>query len=260
MSGTASVPNTFASQSGNIPLQQLDTNFVSIIGYLNDPTNRNNYAADTGSANTYAVALSPAALGYTAGLELALKATTANTGASTLNANGLGAQNWINPDGTNLAAGQVAAGGVYKAVHNGSAFVFIGSPNSPASQAQMTTATASSVFVSPGTQRYHPGMPKAVAMWNGTSTGTITADYSYNITSIVRNSAGDYSLNLTSPMADTKCAVIGMPSGAHASNFLLQLKASALPTTAVVTVQAVLTGTGPSDPAFVSVAIYGTLP
>lgn len=35
MSGTLSVPNTFASQSGNVPASQLDTDFSTISSYVN---------------------------------------------------------------------------------------------------------------------------------------------------------------------------------------------------------------------------------
>lgn len=50
----------------------------------------NQYAADTGSANAYVCAPSPAATAYTAGMVVRLKAANANTGASTVNVNSLG--------------------------------------------------------------------------------------------------------------------------------------------------------------------------
>src|SRR5690348_13214002 len=48
------------------------------------------YANDAGSANAYAVNLSPAVGSYTAGMVVNFKAANANTGASTINVNGLG--------------------------------------------------------------------------------------------------------------------------------------------------------------------------
>src|ERR1039458_8982954 len=67
------------------------------------------YAADTGSANTYAVALSPApTLG--AGSRVLFKAVHANTAASTLAVNG-GAAKAITKAGTTaLAGGEITAG------------------------------------------------------------------------------------------------------------------------------------------------------
>jgi len=49
-----------------------------------------NYATTTGSANTYAVTLSPAPAAITDGFKLRLKINATNTGASTLNVNGAG--------------------------------------------------------------------------------------------------------------------------------------------------------------------------
>lgn len=50
------------------------------------------YATSTSGNDTYAVTLSPAPTAYTAGMEVAFKPDTANTGACTLNVNGLGAK------------------------------------------------------------------------------------------------------------------------------------------------------------------------
>lgn len=36
MSGTASVPNTFATQSGNVPASQLDANWTALVNYINN--------------------------------------------------------------------------------------------------------------------------------------------------------------------------------------------------------------------------------
>ena len=49
-------------------------------------------ATDTGTANTYVIALSPAITAYAAGQEITFKAGAASTTASTLNVNTLGAK------------------------------------------------------------------------------------------------------------------------------------------------------------------------
>ncbi len=49
------------------------------------------YAVDTGSANAYVIALAPALAANVIGMLITFKATNANTGASTLNVNGIGA-------------------------------------------------------------------------------------------------------------------------------------------------------------------------
>src|SRR5262245_46658956 len=105
MSGTSSVPNTFAS-AVTATGQQLDTNFGTIVAYINDPTNRNNYAADTGGTNTIALAFSPAVAGFTGGLELTFKAANTNTGGVILIPNSAGTRTLVNSDGSALSPGQ----------------------------------------------------------------------------------------------------------------------------------------------------------
>jgi hypothetical protein len=86
---TASVPNTFASAVTATGLQ-LDTNYNTIVAYLNEPLNRNNYAADSGNTNTIVLTFSPAVSAYSAGLEITFKAANTNSGAAVINANSLG--------------------------------------------------------------------------------------------------------------------------------------------------------------------------
>jgi hypothetical protein len=84
-----------------------------------------NYASDTGAANAYAVALSPAATSYVAGLDVAFKAANANTGASTLNVNSLGAKTVKKMYGgslVDLSSGDISAGQIIKAKYDGTYF------------------------------------------------------------------------------------------------------------------------------------------
>ena len=48
------------------------------------------YAADTGAANAYVIALTPALTSHVVGMPIHFMAANANTGASTININGLG--------------------------------------------------------------------------------------------------------------------------------------------------------------------------
>jgi hypothetical protein len=77
---------------------------------------------DSGGANAYVVALSPAATAYTAGMVVRFKAANANTGASTLNVNGLGLKNIYTRAGTALAANDILAGQVCECVYDGTQF------------------------------------------------------------------------------------------------------------------------------------------
>lgn len=70
-----------------------------------------NYALDTGVANAYVVALSPAITAYSDGMTVRVKVVNANTGASTLNAGG-GVVPWVSDVGGDLAGGDLPAGGI----------------------------------------------------------------------------------------------------------------------------------------------------
>lgn len=180
MSGTAVVSNTFANQSGPIPLSQLDANFTSLIDYANDPTNRSNYGVDTGVASTYTVALSPAAVGYTAGLTLTFKPGNTNTSSASINVNALGAKAIVNGSGANVSSGEIVAGRPLQITYDGTAFV---------TPTGFATAQAGAV--------------KAWAFFNGTNTGTITALYAFNVNQIVRIGTGSFVVSLNSALTSS---------------------------------------------------------
>lgn len=80
------------------------------------------YAADSGTANTYAVTLAPAATVYTAGMVVRFKAANANTGASTLNVNAVGAINLKRQNGAALQANDILANQLVTATYDGTNF------------------------------------------------------------------------------------------------------------------------------------------
>lgn len=83
------------------------------------------YAADSGAADVYAVALSPAATAYTAGMSILMKAANANTGACTVNVNSLGVKNIKLASGSDPAGNDILASGVYSLVYDGTSFQLI---------------------------------------------------------------------------------------------------------------------------------------
>lgn len=89
------------------------------------------YAVDTGAADAYAIAMSPAITAYAEGQRFTFRCTNTNTGASTLAVNGLAATTIRNPDSSNLAAGALESGSYYEVVYdaNGSRFILL-SPSS----------------------------------------------------------------------------------------------------------------------------------
>jgi len=82
-----------------------------------------NYAADAQASDTYVITLAPALLAYSVGLEINFKANTANTGAATLNVNGLGAKTIVKGVSTTLANNDILAGMFCKVIYDGTNFV-----------------------------------------------------------------------------------------------------------------------------------------
>lgn len=77
----------------------------------------------TGSSSAYAITMTPAIAAYAAGQRFAFVANHANTGATTLNVNTLGAKSVKLGDGsTALSASQIANGSVVEVVYDGTNF------------------------------------------------------------------------------------------------------------------------------------------
>ncbi|HHV75528.1 MAG TPA: hypothetical protein GXX41_13020 [Thermoanaerobacterium sp.] len=84
------------------------------------------YAVATGSANAYTVTIS-GITSYKEGLAIAVKINTDNTGASTINVNGLGAKSIKKPNGNDVVAGNLKANSIYTLRYNGTNFILQGS-------------------------------------------------------------------------------------------------------------------------------------
>lgn len=95
-----------------VSVQSLITNQVSV-----------NYAADAQASDTYVITLAPALLAYSVGLEINFKANTANTGAATINVNGLGAKTIVKGVSTTLANNDILANMFCKIIYDGTNFV-----------------------------------------------------------------------------------------------------------------------------------------
>lgn len=85
--------------------------------------NAEKYAADAEANDTYVITLSPVPTSYTNGMVVYFKANTANTGAATINVNGLGAKTIVKYVSTTLADGDIAAGMFCTLIYDGTNFV-----------------------------------------------------------------------------------------------------------------------------------------
>lgn len=83
------------------------------------------YAVAGGTANAITVSLNPPLIGYVGGTSLEFRASNNNTGAATINVNGLGAKNIKKLSGgvlTDVASGDIVAGVVYRVTYDGTQF------------------------------------------------------------------------------------------------------------------------------------------
>lgn len=102
-------------------------------------------APDTGSANAYAVNLTPALTSYALFTYVCFKAVNGNTGASTLNVNGLGAKTLVHRDGTPLLQGDIPAGSICEVVYDGANFQLLNlAPSAPVNVPVRQTALTGS--------------------------------------------------------------------------------------------------------------------
>lgn len=108
------------------------------------------YSSDTGSANAYVVTLVPAITSYTTGADVSFSATNANTGASTVNVNGLGTKNIFKNGSLPLVAGDIKSGQIVVLVYDGTQFQ-MQNPSGNAINAQ-SDFTTSSVSVTSGVE------------------------------------------------------------------------------------------------------------
>jgi len=101
----------------------------------------NDYIADAGATDAYAITVVPAITAYVAGQEFTFKANTANTGACTLNVCGLGATNIKKNVSTELETGDIVANQIVKVVYDGTNMQMVTRSGSTSSVTYVYTAS-----------------------------------------------------------------------------------------------------------------------
>lgn len=71
---------------------------------------------------------------------------------------------------------------------------------SAATQAEMESASSTTVYASPGRTQYHPGVAKWWVNFSVSTLGVVTVNGSHNVASVTRNGAGDFTITLTTAM------------------------------------------------------------
>lgn len=119
MAANISGLHQFANDIGPLPLKLLDDSYSTLSIALNTLQTFSNFYSDTGTTNHYTVNTTQFQfVSYTDGLKVLVRLANTSTGASTLNVNGLGAMPILNPNGAELDAGALQAGGLYEFVYN----------------------------------------------------------------------------------------------------------------------------------------------
>jgi hypothetical protein len=83
------------------------------------------YAADAGAANTLVVTLAPAPTVYTTGMRIWVKVNATNTGAATINVNGIGAKSIKKITGGDPSPGELFATSIVELVYDGTNFLLL---------------------------------------------------------------------------------------------------------------------------------------
>ena len=176
------------------------------------------YAADTGAANAYVVDLTPVLPQLVAGMPISFLALNTNTGASTLNVNGLGIKD-IRKNGTAaLDAGDIVAGRIYTVEYDGANFQILNHSGVVQLVGAQTIAGAKTFASAISSSAAPSGTPDANSMYkdniikgwiNFNGTGTIAIRDSFNVASIVDEGVGNYTINWDRDFANTDYAVVG---------------------------------------------------
>jgi len=177
------------------------------------------YAATSGT-NTYTVSLTPAITAYTAGLSLKIKFGNTNTGASTLNVDGLGAISMKKNVSLALEANDLVTGGIYECVYDGTNFQVIGlaatSVPSASESTQGIAEIATQAETNAGTDDARIVTPLKIQVKNGLR-ATKTANYPIvsgdNQTQITANSASVINITIDQMSTDYWVCVVNIGAG-----------------------------------------------
>ena len=161
MPAKVTIPNTFATATTAIPLSQLDANFSNVNAAINNVATFSNYAADTGRANNYLIAITGQTTTYVAGIAFQFRAANTNTVASTLNVNSQGAISIVKTDGTALVAGDIIANGIVSVMYDGTNFQLLNDAGGAAGTFSNVTITGTATIATANVTTFNPAITNA---------------------------------------------------------------------------------------------------
>lgn len=115
---TAVQGTTADNTATNLTIHQADYTAHGIATHIADYVRQPGYGVTAGSANAYMLTLNPAPTAYVDGMGIVIKIHAANTGASTINVNGLGAKAIVDSKGNPMIAGKLRLNGTYSLKYN----------------------------------------------------------------------------------------------------------------------------------------------
>lgn len=202
LNGFKNENNNLISSAGLTPLagsNNQTTQAVSTYAAAGD------FYTDSGVADAYVlnvVGSRQSPTSYVTGMRIRFEPGNTNTGASTVNVNGLGVQDFKLDTGADPGAGDIAAGILLEAYYDGTNFVIkqeVANATTTnrgivelATQAEMEAATDTERAPTPSVVQYHPGVCKAWGNFDGVGAGAIRA--SYNVSGFTHVGLGAFNV------------------------------------------------------------------
>lgn len=227
-SSTGASTIVFTPISGNAATNvqaAIANNTASIMGLDERVDNALTPVLTGGSGGAYTLTPTDALDAYATGQVIRFIANHANAGAATMNVGGLGdiALKRFNASGASaaLAGGEIAAGGCYAAIYDGTDFViFTPTVASETTSGLVELATTAERLAGTAGKAIDAAQHKAgidaisfIKAWvNFNGTGTVAIRDSFNVASVTDNGTGDYTINFTDAMPDANYAVVGLAS------------------------------------------------
>lgn len=196
---------------------------------------------DSGSANTYVVTTTGGPSGsYADGNIVEFKAVNANTGASTLNVNGIGVVNLTSSNGQSLAGGSITANTWYRALYNStfSAWTIVAptslvttsntiSSSAPTNKVGLTAAGGVSTACVPIDATYAIDQ-SIVPTWTGAHTFAAAVTFNSSVAFAtglsLAGAANAYALTLTGNSTSGQSKGLLVNAGTNASDFAALIK------------------------------------
>lgn len=137
--------------------------------------NRLGYRLGGGTANAVTASSTSAIASYVAGLELTVKLTTTNTGAATINVDGVGAKTIKRADGSALQAGDLTSGQLVKLVYDGTDFRLIGASETAVAASATAAAASAAAAAASATAAATSATNAATSATNAANSATAAA-------------------------------------------------------------------------------------